>query len=160
MFSKIEVNGENTHPVYRYLRRNSSLYVHCDKGAEVIAWNFGKFLVNGEGKVVSYHGPKDNPLSFQANIEALLWVQWLEVFWPISRLWCLTLIKVFQKVEEPTMTTLPQIYQEKDLSNFSHFLLRKEKLWSRLYSIIENIEMPIWSIYKIFFLLRLFEFIS
>ena len=43
MFSKIEVNGEKSHPVYQFLRNNSAL-----KGGD-IPWNFAKFLVNSEG---------------------------------------------------------------------------------------------------------------
>ena len=65
MFSKIDVNGPNAHPVYQYLRMNSPLYGAEKKTASEIPWNFAKFLVNDEGKVVHYHGPRDNPLSFQ-----------------------------------------------------------------------------------------------
>ena len=72
MFSKIDVNGENTHPVYRFLRNNSSLYVESEKKANVIPWNFAKFIVNSEGKVVSYHVPNENPLSLEERIKALL----------------------------------------------------------------------------------------
>ena len=64
MFSKIEVNGPNAHPVYQYLRRNSSLYNAEEKTVSEVPWNFAKFLVNPEGKVVNYHKPVNNPLSF------------------------------------------------------------------------------------------------
>jgi glutathione peroxidase len=46
MFSKIEVNGEKTHPLYMFLRRNSELYDPKTDTAKVIPWNFAKFLVN------------------------------------------------------------------------------------------------------------------
>ena len=72
MFSKIDVNGANTHPVYQYLRMNSSLHKPGEKEASQIQWNFTKFLVNGEGQVVHYHGPRDNPLSFKSEIEKML----------------------------------------------------------------------------------------
>ena len=72
MFSKIEVNGPNAHPVYQYLRMNSELYDPEKKHASEIPWNFAKFLVNPEGKVVHYHGPRANPLSFQEEIEKML----------------------------------------------------------------------------------------
>ncbi len=62
MFSKIEVNGENTHPVYAFLRLNSSLANKQKTEAKVIQWNFAKFLVNSEGQVVSYHEPRTSPL--------------------------------------------------------------------------------------------------
>ena len=66
MFCKIEVNGENTHPVYQFLRDNSDL-----KGGD-IPWNFAKFLLNEMGQVVSYNGPNDPPFSFKEDIEKLL----------------------------------------------------------------------------------------
>ena len=72
MFSKIDVNGPQAHPVYQFLRLHSSLWNSSKSQAEVIPWNFAKFIVNAEGQVVSYHGPRDNPLSLQEKIEALL----------------------------------------------------------------------------------------
>ena len=66
MFAKIEVNGQNTHPVYQFLRENSSL-----NGGD-IPWNFAKFLVNAEGQVVSFHDPNTKPMSFKAEIEKML----------------------------------------------------------------------------------------
>ena len=65
MFSKIDVNGANAHPIYQFLRMNSPLYNAEEKKASEIPWNFAKFLVNKDGEVVHYHGPRDNPLSFQ-----------------------------------------------------------------------------------------------
>ena len=72
MMSKIEVNGPDAHPVYKYLRSNSELYDPETKTANEIPWNFAKFLVNTEGKVVSYHGPRVNPLSLVPEIEKML----------------------------------------------------------------------------------------
>ena len=84
MFSKIEVNGANTHPVYRFLRNNSSLFVAREKKASVIPWNFAKFIVNSEGQVVSYHEPSENPLSLEERIKALL-KQWeAPTLWKLS----------------------------------------------------------------------------
>ncbi len=57
MFSKIDVNGSETHPVYRFLRTKSVLYNASEGKAEVIPWNFAKFLVNQEGEVVAYYTP-------------------------------------------------------------------------------------------------------
>ena len=71
MFAKIDVNGENAHPVYRFLRSTSTLRKSKTQ-AKVLAWNFAKFIVNSEGKVVSYHQPWESPLSLQSKIEALL----------------------------------------------------------------------------------------
>ncbi|KZZ29407.1 glutathione peroxidase, partial [Oleiphilus sp. HI0081] len=48
MFSKIEVNGDNTHPLYIYLKSEAKGLM----GSEKIKWNFTKFLVDQQGKVV------------------------------------------------------------------------------------------------------------
>ena len=72
LFSKIEVNGANTHPVYSYCRNNSSLYDSGKNQAEVIPWNFAKFLVDTNGKVQHYFEPRSNPLSFTDKIESML----------------------------------------------------------------------------------------
>ena len=57
IFGKIEVNGPNAHEVYKYLRANSQLYSEKDKEADVIPWNFAKFLVDAEGRVKHYWAP-------------------------------------------------------------------------------------------------------
>ena len=46
VFAKIEVNGPNTHPIYRYLRNNSELFNTKTKKTKQIPWNFSKFLLN------------------------------------------------------------------------------------------------------------------
>jgi glutathione peroxidase len=67
MFSKIEVNGGNAHPLYQYLKREKSGLL----GAS-IKWNFTKFLVDRSGKVVARHAPTATPESLTREIEALL----------------------------------------------------------------------------------------
>lgn len=57
LFEKVEVNGPNTHPVYRYLRGRSQLFNKAQNKAKVIPWNFAKFLVNGKGEVVRFFEP-------------------------------------------------------------------------------------------------------
>lgn len=74
MFSKIEVNGPNTHEFYRYLKNNevykSQNLPICKEGkVENIPWNFAKFLVNKEGKVTGYYGPKVHPDEIRPHIE-------------------------------------------------------------------------------------------
>lgn len=54
---KVEVNGEKTHPVFAFLRNNSSLYDPKTKTAKVIPWNFAKFFINSEGKVIEFFAP-------------------------------------------------------------------------------------------------------
>jgi glutathione peroxidase len=67
MFDKIEVNGENAHPLYRYLKG--------EKGGllgSAIKWNFTKFLVDRSGKVIGRYAPTTTPEQLTGDIEALL----------------------------------------------------------------------------------------
>lgn len=68
MFSKINVNGEETHPLYRYLKSEQPGIL----GTEAIKWNFTKFLVDKEGKVVERFGSSTKPSELESSIEALL----------------------------------------------------------------------------------------
>ena len=61
IFSKIEVNGENTHPLFVYLRNNSELYDEKKGTSKVIPWNFAKFIVNRDGKVIKFAPPTTPP---------------------------------------------------------------------------------------------------
>ena len=72
MFSKIDVNGPETHEVFRYLRANSDLYDKSNKQIQAVPWNFTKFLVSGDGKVLKFYGPGDTPAKMEADIEGLL----------------------------------------------------------------------------------------
>ncbi len=72
MFSKIEVNGPNSCEVYKYLRFNSELYEPKKKEVKEIPWNFAKFLVNDEGKVIQYYNPRIDPQAIMADIKKLL----------------------------------------------------------------------------------------
>ncbi len=68
IFDKVEVNGQNTHQLYSYLKANSQLY-DCDtKSVKDISWNFAKFLVSSEGKVLKYFNPKDDLLLVRKDI--------------------------------------------------------------------------------------------
>jgi glutathione peroxidase len=68
MFSKVEVNGKNTHPVYRYLKKASPGVL----GSEGIKWNFTKFLVDAKGNVVARYASVTKPEKIAADIESLL----------------------------------------------------------------------------------------
>ena len=57
LFSKIEVNGANVHPIYNYLRQNSPLHDPKTGKTKVVPWNFAKFLINKEGLCVGLFGP-------------------------------------------------------------------------------------------------------
>ena len=57
LFEKIDVNGANAHPLYRYLKHEAPGVL----GSEAIKWNFTKFLIDREGKVVRRYAPTDTP---------------------------------------------------------------------------------------------------
>ncbi|CAM3553742.1 glutathione peroxidase [Marinicrinis lubricantis] len=67
MFSKIEVNGPGTHPLYQYLKKEESGLL-----GESIKWNFTKFLVDRSGKPVKRYAPTTTPNKIRKDIEALL----------------------------------------------------------------------------------------
>ena len=69
--AKIDVNGRNAHPLYRYLKREKpGILGFVGNGA--IRWNFTKFLVNRQGKVVARYGPAKDPKTLAPVIERLL----------------------------------------------------------------------------------------
>ena len=68
VMAKIEVNGDNTDPVYKWLKQSAPGIL----GTEMIKWNFTKFLINKEGQVVKRYAPQDEPMSIAADIEKLL----------------------------------------------------------------------------------------
>ena len=68
MFAKIDVNGANTHPLYKYLKTQAKGLL----GSESIKWNFTKFLVDGDGKVLTRYAPTDTPQSIEKDIAALV----------------------------------------------------------------------------------------
>ncbi len=67
LFSKVDVNGKDAHPLYQWLR--------SEKGGMVgskIRWNFTKFLIDPEGNVVQRYGSTTTPDQISDDIEALL----------------------------------------------------------------------------------------
>ena len=67
MFAKIEVNGANANPLFRYLKDQKSGVL-----GSTIKWNFTKFLVDRSGKVVGRHAPTTKPEALTKDIEGLL----------------------------------------------------------------------------------------
>jgi glutathione peroxidase len=68
LFAKIEVNGSGAHPLFAHLKSEApGLF-----GSEGIKWNFTKFLIDKEGKVVSRYAPATSPDSIARDIESLL----------------------------------------------------------------------------------------
>ena len=67
MFDKIDVNGDNAHPLYQYLKGEKSGLL-----GSAIKWNFTKFLIDRSGKVVGRSAPTTTPEALTKDIEALL----------------------------------------------------------------------------------------
>ena len=57
MYSKVDVNGDNAHPLYEFLKSEAPGLM----GSKAVKWNFTKFLVDEEGKVLKRFAPKDKP---------------------------------------------------------------------------------------------------
>jgi glutathione peroxidase len=68
MFAKIDVNGDNAIPLYKYLKSQKCGLLWT----ESIKWNFTKFLVDRSGHVVARYGSASKPESLKEDIEALL----------------------------------------------------------------------------------------
>jgi len=64
MFEKVDVNGDQAHPLYKYLTSTPS--------AQPIKWNFTKFLVDRHGNVVKRYEPATKPEELSADIEKQL----------------------------------------------------------------------------------------
>jgi len=89
IFSKINVNGPSAHPIFVYLRANSILYDASKKTIQEIPWNFAKFLVDRNGKVVHLYNPDVAAESLDKDIQELL--KWVigkeEKKWKIMKIW-------------------------------------------------------------------------
>lgn len=68
LFAKIDVNGDNAHPLYAWLKHEAAGIL----GTEAIKWNFTKFLVDRNGKVIHRYAPATRPDELVEAIEALL----------------------------------------------------------------------------------------
>ena len=68
LFAKVDVNGEHTAPVYKYLKAEKPGLL----GSEAIKWNFTKFLVDRKGHVVKRYAPTDTPEAIAGDVEKML----------------------------------------------------------------------------------------
>lgn len=68
MFAKVDVNGADAHPLWRWLKQEKGGLL----GLDAIKWNFTKFLVGRDGRVLARYAPTDRPESLRADIEAAL----------------------------------------------------------------------------------------
>ncbi|AZU48175.1 TPA: glutathione peroxidase [Aeromonas hydrophila] len=68
IMAKCEVNGEQAHPFYQWLKKEQPGLL----GLENVKWNFTKFLIDRDGKVVARFAPTSKPESLRDDILALL----------------------------------------------------------------------------------------
>lgn len=68
VFKKVEVNGANTTELYKYLKKEAPGLL----GSEKIKWNFTKFLVNKEGKVITRYAPTTTPEAIEKDLQSHL----------------------------------------------------------------------------------------
>jgi len=68
LFSKIDVNGDNAHPLFSFLKEQAPGIL----GSKGIKWNFTKFLINRQGEVLKRYAPTTKPEAIEADIEELL----------------------------------------------------------------------------------------
>lgn len=68
IMAKSDVNGSNANEVFKFLKKEQKGVF----GTEMIKWNFTKFLVNKQGKVIERYGSTTKPLSIAPTIEKLL----------------------------------------------------------------------------------------
>lgn len=70
LFQKIEVNGDNASPLFKYLKNEKGGFL-----VDAIKWNFTKFLIGRDGKVIKRFGPTTNPKDMEKDIKAALGVR-------------------------------------------------------------------------------------
>ena len=68
MFSKVDVNGSDAHPLWTWLKDEKGGFL----GIDAIKWNFTKFLVGRDGQVIRRYAPTDKPESMRKDIEKAL----------------------------------------------------------------------------------------
>jgi glutathione peroxidase len=68
LFAKINVNGADAHPLYRFLKEARPGIL----GSEAIKWNFTKFLIGSDGEPLKRYAPSDKPETLAADVETAL----------------------------------------------------------------------------------------
>ena len=68
MFSKIDVNGKEAHPLWKWLKEQKSGFL----GLDGIKWNFTKFLIDRNGQVVKRYAPTDTPEKIDRDLGSVL----------------------------------------------------------------------------------------
>ncbi|KAK3128569.1 hypothetical protein QOZ80_6BG0463560 [Eleusine coracana subsp. coracana] len=67
IFDKVDVNGPNTAPIYKFLKSSAGGFL-----GDLVKWNFEKFLVDKNGKVVERYPPTTSPFQIEKDIQKLL----------------------------------------------------------------------------------------
>ena len=67
LFDKVDVNGPNAHPLFKYLTNQKSGII-----GSTIKWNFTKFLIDSEGNVVDRFAPTTSPAKLEGDIRKLI----------------------------------------------------------------------------------------
>ena len=67
MFEKIDVNGQQAHPLFKWLKNQKSGWL-----GSAIKWNYTKFLIDRDGKVVKRYGPRKKPEKLRVDIAKTL----------------------------------------------------------------------------------------
>ncbi|MBR1851494.1 MAG: glutathione peroxidase [Bacteroidales bacterium] len=67
IMQKIDVNGDNAHPIFKYLRKETRGLL-----GDAVKWNFTKFLISRDGKTIKRFAPTTAPEKIEADIEAML----------------------------------------------------------------------------------------
>lgn len=68
LFAKIDVNGKNAHPLFQLLAKEAPGIL----GSKQIKWNFTKFLVDRDGRVVKRFAPTEEPAKIEEHVRKLL----------------------------------------------------------------------------------------
>jgi glutathione peroxidase len=68
LFAKVDVNGGDAHPLYKFLKKEAKGVL----GTEGVKWNFTKFLVGKDGKVLKRYAPTDKPESIEKDLAGVL----------------------------------------------------------------------------------------
>ncbi|CAM4116923.1 glutathione peroxidase [Bacillus wiedmannii] len=68
MFAKVDVKGDKAHPLYTYMTEQAPGLL----GMKAVKWNFTKFLIGKDGKVVGRFAPQTKPVDLEVEIEKVL----------------------------------------------------------------------------------------
>ncbi len=68
LYAKVEVNGDAAHPLWKWLKDEKGGFL----GIDAIKWNFSKFLIGRDGRVIKRYAPTDKPESIAVDIESAL----------------------------------------------------------------------------------------